>query len=151
MNKSMISMKKSIFSMIFFFQILGWAEISPKWVIAIGFRWKSVQIDEKRYQEVDFLGPVAKKRPKTAKNDQKPEKKIYRMKHISAKQAITKMGHSHRIWMKIGVARWKNGSGGRFLRSWVERTAQNGQKSEKTFEKFWKISKKSDLLRYFLI
>ena len=38
-----------------------------KWVIASGFWWKSVQIDETLGQEVDFLGPGV---TKTAKNSQ---------------------------------------------------------------------------------
>ena len=63
------------------------------------------------------------------------------MKNISTKHAITKMGHSHRIWMKIDVVRWKNGSGGRVFRSWVEKTAKNGQKSGKPSNEFQKFPK----------
>ena len=49
---------------------------SPKWVIAIGFGWTLVQIDEKMGQEVDVLGPGAKKLAKRAQNGKKPEKQI---------------------------------------------------------------------------
>ena len=49
-------------------------KVSPKWVIAIGFRWKSVQIGEKMGQEVDSLGLGSKKRPKRAKKCQKTGK-----------------------------------------------------------------------------
>ena len=60
---------------------------------------------------------------------------------------ITKMGHSHRISMKIGPNKGKHGSGGRFFRSWVEKTARKGKKRPKTgktnrmfFQKFPKKS-----------
>ena len=68
---------------------------------------------------------------------------------------ITKMGHSHRIWMKIGPDRWKNGSGGRFFRSWVEKMAKKGQKRPKTGKKksknFQKFSKNRQITRMIIL
>ena len=61
---------------VFFFEFF-----SPKWGMSIGFRWTSVQIDETRYPEVDFLGPGVKKRPKTTKNRKNKSKKIHNPKN----------------------------------------------------------------------